>query len=169
MIGERYKDVTRNELGEGSEEPLSAASDICRSIIWMAHLIERYANARLPTFDLPADLTMPRARLLLAVAAGAAEQASTRMSDIAFDLGVTARTITTMVDALERDGLVERVPDQLDRRAISLVLTEEGERSIPDILHAIEEISVSVVAPLSDADQDTLRDLLIRLIERDGA
>lgn len=168
MIGERYQDVIRDQRESGADGGVPVASDICRSIIWMAHLIERYANARLPTFDLPDDLTMPRARLLLAVAAGAAEQTSTRMSDIAFDLGVTARTITTMVDALERDGLVERVPDQQDRRAISLVLTEAGEQRVPHILHAIEEISSSVVAPLSNDDQEMLRDLLIRLIERDA-
>ena len=167
MIGERYQEAIRDEREPGTEQP-PVASDICRSIIWMAHLIERYANARLPTFDLPTELTMPRARLLLAVAQGAAEQASTRMSDIAFDLGVTARTITTMVDALERDGLIERVPDQQDRRAISLVLTEAGEESVPHVLNAIEEISASVVAPLSEADQHALRELLVRLIERDA-
>jgi len=166
MIGERYQDATQDE--DLTDEGLPVASDITRSIIWMAHLIERYANARLPTFDLPPDLTMPRARLLLAVAAGAAEQTSTRMSDIAFDLGVTARTITTMVDALEQDGLVERVPDKQDRRAISLVLTEEGQQRVPHILHAIEEISQAVVAPLSPSDREALRDLLVRLIERDA-
>ena len=47
----------------------------------MSHLIERYANARLPTFGLGVELSMPRARLLLAVAAGVARETSTRMSD----------------------------------------------------------------------------------------
>src|SRR5690606_39995754 len=114
------------------------------------------------------ELSMPRARLLLAVAAGSAEETSTRMSDIALDVGVTARTITTMVDALERDGLIERMPDPLDRRAISLRQTEAGETLVPRGEVALDEISAAVAAPLSDADQAALHDLLTRLIERDA-
>jgi len=163
------RDASAGELWAEEETGLPVASGICHSIIWMSHLIERYANARLPTFGLGDDLSMPRARLLLAIAAGAAAETSTRMSDIALDVGVTARTITTMVDALERDGLVERLPDPLDRRAISLRLTDAGEALAPRVQVALDEICRAVVSPLSDADQATLHDLLTRLIERDGA
>lgn len=149
----------------GTDVPV--ATGICNAIIWMSHLVERYANARLPAFGLPDTLTMPRARLLLAVASGAEAQTSTRMSDIALDLGVTARTITTMVDALEREGLVERVPDPHDRRAISLELTEAGAIAVPRIQSALDEIAAAVAAPLADGDQDDLLDLLTRLIERE--
>lgn len=166
MINER--DSLMEELGTEPGTDVPVASGICHSIIWMSHLIERYANARLPTFDLGVELSMPRARLLLAVAAGSAEETSTRMSDIALDVGVTARTITTMVDALERDGLIERMPDPLDRRAISLRLTEAGETLVPRVQVALDEISAAVADPLSDADQAALHDLLTRLIERDA-
>ena len=166
MIDER--DSSTGETWIGEEAGVPVASGICHSIIWMSHLIERYANARLPTFGLDVELSMPRARLLLAVAAGAAEETSTRMSDIALDVGVTARTITTMVDALERDGLVERLPDPLDRRAISLRLTEHGEALVPRVRVAMDDICRAVASPLADADQAMLLDLLTRLIERDA-
>ncbi len=166
MVDERDSTAAETWAGEGGGMPV--ASGITHAIIWMAHLIERYANARLPTFDIGVELSMPRARLLLAVAAGAAEETSTRMSDIALDVGVTARTITTMVDALERDGLIERLPDPLDRRAISLRLTETGEALVPRVQAAMDEISRAVASPLSDADQATLLNLLTRLIERDA-
>ncbi len=166
MVANRV--ITDNDEMDGIDAALPVATGICNSIIWMSHLIERYANARMATFGLPASLTMPRVRLLLAVANGYAEETSTRMSDIALDLGVTARTITTMVDALEREGLVERVPDPNDRRAISLVLTDTGVAAIPRIRVALDEISAAVVAPLATTDQDALHDLLIRLIERDS-
>jgi DNA-binding MarR family transcriptional regulator len=152
----------------GIDTSQPVATGICNSLIWMSHLIERYANARLPTFGLGPALSMPRARLLLAIASGAAEETSTRMSDIALDVGVTARTITTMVDALEREGLVARMPDPLDRRAISLALTETGAAAVPRIQAALDEISAAVVSPLAEADQSALHDLLTRLIERDG-
>jgi DNA-binding MarR family transcriptional regulator len=166
MIDARGHAADDELTGTGAAMPV--ATGICHSIIWMGHLIERYANARIPSFGLSPALTMPRVRLLLAVASGSAEAASTRMSDIALDLGVTARTITTMVDALEREGLVERVPDPNDRRAISLVLTEAGAAAVPAIQAALDEISAAVLAPLAEADQRTLHHLLTRLIERDA-
>ncbi len=151
----------------GMDNELALTTNICSSVICLSHLLERYANARLASFGLPSTLTIPRVRLLLAVATGKAEDISTRMSDIALDLGVTARTITTMVDALEREGLIERVPDGNDRRAISLVLTEEGEASIPRIKTALDDIGAAIMAPLSDAEQETLHSLLMQLIERE--
>lgn len=152
----------------GMDNELALTTNICSSIICLSHLLERYANARLPSFGLPPTLTIPRVRLLLAVATGMAEEISTRMSDIALDLGVTSRTITTMVDALEREGLIERVPDANDRRAISLVLTEQGEASIPRIKTALDEIGAAVMSPLTDADHEALHGLLMCLIERDA-
>lgn len=166
MIAEQQHSDAPN-VWIGDEDELPVATSICNSMIWMSHLIERYANTRLASFGLSPALTMPRVRLLLAVASGSAEETSTRMSDIALDLGVTARTITTMVDALEREGLVERVPEPQDRRAISLVLTEAGEESVPKIQAALDEISAAVVSPLPDTDQETFHMLLTRLIERD--
>lgn len=166
MIGDTKSSAIQN-VWPGDEDELPVATSICNSIIWMSHLIERYANARLSSFGLSPALTMPRVRLLMAVAAGTGERASTRMSDIALDLGVTARTITTMVDALEREELIERVPDPNDRRAISLVLTEHGEAMIPRLETALNEISAAVMTPLAESDQEAMHDLLTRLIERD--
>lgn len=165
MIDERDH---ASDTEQAAAEELPVATSICNSIIWMSHLIDRYANARLTSFRLSPALTMPRVRLLLAVASGSAERTSTRMSDIALDVGVTARTITTMVDALEREGLVERVPDPLDRRAISLVLTEAGAAAVPQLRAALDEISAAVMAPLSVPTQEALQEVLTRLIERDS-
>ena len=46
MIDER--DSSTGETWIGEEAGVPVASGICHSIIWMSHLIERYANARLP-------------------------------------------------------------------------------------------------------------------------
>jgi DNA-binding MarR family transcriptional regulator len=145
------------------------ASDTCGSLMGLSHILERYANARLPSFGVPSGLTMPRVRLMLAVSMGMSDQISTRMSDIALDLGVTARTITTMVDALERDGLVERVPDVDDRRAISLVLTDDGQAAVEQIMTAFEDIGAAFLSPLSGSEQMTLNKILLKLVERDGS
>ena len=48
------------------------------------------------------------------------------MSELSEELGVTARNVTALVDALEGEGLVRRVPHATDRRATVIELTAAG-------------------------------------------
>jgi DNA-binding MarR family transcriptional regulator len=48
------------------------------------------------------------------------------MSGLSDDLGVTPRNVTALVDALEKEGLVRRMPHETDRRATVVELTREG-------------------------------------------
>jgi DNA-binding MarR family transcriptional regulator len=48
------------------------------------------------------------------------------MSGLSDELGVTARNVTALVDALEKEGLVRRVPHETDRRATVVELTQAG-------------------------------------------
>ncbi len=41
-------------------------------------------------------------------------------------LNVTPRTMTDIIDVLERDGLVKRVPDPVDRRSVLAAITDAG-------------------------------------------
>ena len=143
-----------------------AALDLTTSITWLAHLIERYANIRLAAANLPQNMSYARANLILAVHAAHTEQNPARMVDIALDLGVTARTLTTMVDSLSKQGLVERAADPDDRRAYQLVLTDEGRRIVPQLESELALAAEAVSAPLGDADRARLTALINRLIER---
>ena len=138
------------------------------NIFWLSHLIERLAQDRLPEFDAPAGMSFSRASLILAVANGQLAGAS-RMSDVAMDIGLTARTVTTMVDSLERDGLMLRRPDPNDRRAIQLELTAAGDALVSVLARALEDLGAAVLAPLSKQEQASLLALLDRLIERDAS
>lgn len=144
------------------------AAEISSSIIWLGHLIERFANTRLPEAGVPAGVSVARANLLLAVHAAREHDGSTRMVDIALDLGVTGRTLTSMVDALEKQELLARMPDPDDRRAIQLELTERGEALIGPLADAMADASEIILSPLDAEEQATLGHLLNRLIERDG-
>src|SRR5947199_5110025 len=48
------------------------------------------------------------------------------MSGLSDALGVTARNVTTLVDALEKEGLVRRLAVPTDRRATLVELTAHG-------------------------------------------
>ena len=63
-----------------------------------------------------------RLRLLSALRFGGPR----RPHDLGGELGVTARNVTGLVDALEHDGLVERLPHPSDRRATLVRLTVAG-------------------------------------------
>jgi len=150
-----------------SDDTTGQATEICSSIIWLGHLIERFANTRLPETDLPPGMSIARANLLFAVHTALEHEGSTRMVDIALDLGVTPRTLTTMVDALEKQGFLVRVPDPEDRRAIQLELTDAGRALVPVLAQAVESASEIIISPLDQADRETLMCLLTRLIERE--
>lgn len=146
-----------------------ATLDLTTSITWLAHLIERFANIRLAAANVPAGMSYARANLLIAVHAAHAEQNSSRMVDISLDLGVTARTLTTMVDSLAKQGLIERAVDPADRRAYQLVLTDEGNALVPLLQSELAQAAEMVSSPLSENDRTQLARLINRLIDRGGA
>jgi DNA-binding MarR family transcriptional regulator len=47
-----------------------------------------------------------------------------KMNDLAETLGVTPRNVTALVDGLEEEGIVRRLPHPTDRRATLIELTE---------------------------------------------
>lgn len=130
-------------------------------------MIERFANLRIARADLPSAMSYARANLILAVHAAYLHGNSARMVDIAQDLGVTARTLTTMVDSLTRQGLIERVVDPEDRRAFQLVLTEQGTAIVPQLQEELAQAAAAVMAPLSVQESETLARLITRMIERE--
>ena len=140
--------------------------ELTTSITWLAHLVERYANLRLAQASLPAGMSYARANLLLAVHAAHFEGNSARMVDIALDLGVTARTLTTMVDSLANQQLIERTLDPNDRRAFQLVLTDAGRNLVPLLQSELSHAAETVAAPLGARDREIMAQLVNRLIER---
>ncbi len=87
----------------------------------------------------------------------------TRMGTVAERLGVSPRTVTPMVDALERARLLRRVPDPTDRRAQLLKLTPAGVA----LMRRAHEARVALVARVFDgldrSDRATLAGLLDKI------
>lgn len=73
--------------------------------------------------------------------------------------------VTFVLDRLERQDLIQRRPHPTDRRAKQIVLTEAGQRLRATVLDRLE--GESALAPLTPAQQASLRDLLQVLV--DGA
>ncbi|MFI5283169.1 MAG: MarR family winged helix-turn-helix transcriptional regulator [Candidatus Dormibacterales bacterium] len=86
------------------------------------------------------------------------------LGDLAHNLDSSPRNITGLVDHLERDGLVERVPDPDDRRSIRARLTEAGRTRIEAIWKEGLERQFEVVEGLTNEDLAQLRHLCLQLV-----
>jgi DNA-binding MarR family transcriptional regulator len=86
-------------------------------------------------------------------------------------LNVTPRTITDIIDVLERDGLVKRVPDPGDRRSILAVITESGLSRINAIRREALAAQASVATGFTPEQLVQLRHLCLLLVRnlRDAA
>ena len=70
-------------------------------------------------------ISLPQYRLLVSISGQ-----SQRASELATAVGVSRPTLTSLVDGLERGGLLRRLPVPRDRRGIQLVPTEAGRAAV---------------------------------------
>ncbi len=73
------------------------------------------------------------------------------LSDISVVLDVTNANITSLVDGLEKDGFVERVPHPTDRRSFIVCLTPRGEEVCRELMPGLAQLVADECAGLDDA------------------
>jgi DNA-binding MarR family transcriptional regulator len=143
-------------------ETIARADDHRALRIWLrlltcTQLIERQVRSRLreqfsttlPRFDLLAQLERHPEGL--------------KMNELSRLLMVTGGNVTTIVDQLEKEGLVERLDEPADRRAFRIRLTRAGERGFIEMARAHEGWVVELLAGMSRRDQDELLKLLAKV------
>ena len=89
--------------------------------------------------------------------------------DIARRLRIEGPTLTRMLDALEKDGLVQRLPDPNDRRTKQLQLTDDGKEKLAEIFGVADVLRARLLDGFSEEEISTInrffRTLLTRLDE----
>jgi DNA-binding MarR family transcriptional regulator len=75
-----------------------------------------------------------------------------RLSELADLLNIAPRSATTVVDALEQGGMVRRVPDPADRRAVGLVLTTVGRAAVRRLYQVRQEVAQEYFRGADPAD-----------------
>jgi len=111
-------------------------------------LQERFATT-LPRFDLLAQLERAPGGL--------------KMGELSRRMMVTGGNVTGITDLLEREGLVQRVPDPADRRAWRVRMTAAGRRTFKAMAEEHERWIVDACAGLDRTELATLRRLLGKL------
>ncbi len=76
------------------------------------------------------EVTLPQYRTLVVLSYGG----SSRLADLAANLGVSPSTATRMCDRLVRKGLITRSRDDLDRREVNLTITPPGRAVVEAVI-----------------------------------
>lgn len=87
-------------------------------------------------------------------------------AELADAAGVTRATMTGLIDTLERDDFVKRVPDPTDRRMMSVVLTTKATQLLRDLLPGHFQLMIALTCTLSEPERQTLVRLLNKIIEQ---
>jgi len=86
------------------------------------------------------------------------------MSELGKFLLVSKPNITFLVDHLVKDGLVRRVPDESDRRAIYVHLTNKGKKFVQRKKEQALAVITEKLSTLDDLDLDDLSKSLDKVI-----
>lgn len=130
--------------------------------MWIRLLgVTRSAESQLREFLRVAhDTTLPRFDVMAALYR---RRDGVTMSELSRMLLVSNGNATTVVDRLEKDGLVRRTPSDTDRRTVFVALTPEGLATFEGLAADHERAVTRVFGHLSEADLDTLTDILKRI------
>ncbi len=87
---------------------------------------------------------------------------------LATALGTLPSRLVAIVDELESKGLLERRPNDSDRRSYALHLTEKGKAALHAIGKVAREHQRALLAALSEDEQAALAALLQRVADQQG-
>jgi len=89
-----------------------------------------------------------------------AKHDSITQRDLGEHLLVSPAALTTMLQRIERQGLIERWPDENDQRLMRIKLTEQGRALQAELGNAHREYIDVAITPLSEKDRAELARLL---------
>lgn len=106
--------------------------------------------------------SLAQTKMLLSIQA---DKGSARAADIAERLGLTPRTVTEALDALERDGMIQRLPDPADRRVKRLEITAAGEAAVAATEPLRREMTEELLDILDPEERAHLHQALRKLLQ----
>lgn len=105
-----------------AEQPPPNTQDLIKKIIYSIRKLIQASEIYTKELNKKYQISTPQLNCLLTLN----EKGSLPPSQIAKSIMVNSSTVTGIIDRLEQKGLVKRVRKKLDRRLISIELTEAG-------------------------------------------
>lgn len=132
--------------------------EVFPALRWCAGRIQRFVQAE----AYPHGISDGAARVLMQLS-HAADQP---LGALAVGMHVSPKNITILMDQLEKDGLVRRVPDTVDRRSTRAQLTDNGRRLIAQFQRDLMARSLELVEDVPMEDLERVRHVCLLLIQR---
>lgn len=123
-------------------------------------IFDKYVNQLL----IPYQLTSSQFRILMILYKAPA--CSVRQADIEVVFSMTNPTVTGLIHKLEKNGLVERVENPMDKRSKLLALTEYAESKRAEFIALADSIEKQMTDGLSEEEVEVLSELLMKVIEK---
>lgn len=129
---------------------------LSRFVHWsLRHDVQRAIVARSGV-----DITLAHAWALGRVV----EYGPLRLSELAYQLGIDASTLTPRVRHLVRDGLLRRSEDPRDRRAANIEATDKGRQAFSALRNARLDLLEEGLVNLADGDRAALSRALTTVV-----
>jgi DNA-binding MarR family transcriptional regulator len=155
---------TDNILGEitvaKSSVPQTAplAEALVQKMSRFGSLYVQWVRSQMPETE---GMTLPRLTLLGLLAGKGERVMMTELSEL---MGVSPRNITVLVDGLEREGFVRRLPHERDRRVTLVEITTSGKQVAQQMMAPHQAAVGQLFQDLSTVDQKQLHELLEKLL-----
>ncbi|MEU6318788.1 MarR family transcriptional regulator [Streptomyces sp. NPDC047009] len=133
---------------------------LAEQLLRLTRRVHRIQKRHLEQCDL--GITPAQSRLLRTLAHFGSPP---RMADLAERLEVVPRAVTSLVDGLEANGMVRRVPDPSNRRVIRIEVTETGRQALRELRGARRSAAQEILAPLTEEQREVFGGLLTTLID----
>lgn len=151
-------------MTENHDKPLDSlgapADQLADSVGYLVARTRQLILAHLSDETLPMGLTGTQAIMLYKIKV----RANVTAADLAREHSIDASAITRLLDRLEKRGLLVRVRDKTDRRAVLLSLTEEG-TAIAIRFTEIYEASIShLLRGFNEGEVGQFKDFMRRII-----
>ncbi len=121
---------------------------LCFRLGAAARKIQRHYNSRLAEHG----ITIGQSFILLSLL----ERDGQNVKELADALLIDSSAITGLVDRLEKEDLVERRPDERDRRALRIHLTAKGSRLAETLVPVADEFNTGLRRGLTRSEIATL-------------
>jgi DNA-binding MarR family transcriptional regulator len=150
---QRYREV----LPTTDPEAIEVLLALLRSV-----RVHRTAVSRqLESLDL--EVAMTGARYTLLMTLYFSRESLLAQNEISRELNVSRTNITNLIDGLERDDLVERVPNPADRRVSYARLTDRGLAVCEKLMPTMADLMVDATRDFSDDERVQLKGFLYRV------
>jgi MarR family transcriptional regulator, lower aerobic nicotinate degradation pathway regulator len=151
MVGGSYHDAMTHPESHAFPEPLLAFPS------FLMFQLVREARRIIGTLD-DGGLRLPHVGVLSCLA----EFGPAAQKDISTRLRIDASDLVSVLDDLERAGLVRRDRDRRDRRRYAVTMTTAGTDALAHRMAATKVLDERLLEPLTEPERSQLHHLLLR-------